>query len=261
MSAAPLKISVITVVFNGENTIADAIASVASQDYQHVEHIVIDGASTDRTRDIIEDHRSSIDVFVSEPDQGIYDAMNKGIRLATGAVIGLLNADDVYQDSTVLSQVAQAHADSTLDACYADLVYVQTDDLQKVARYWRSRDYQSGLGFTGWMPAHPTFYLKKRVYDQVGLYDENLIYQADLEFCVRVFEVHKIRSLYVPQLWIRMRLGGVTNNSIAGMIKGNWESYLALKKLGLQRNMFSYFAAKFAPKLLQFRLFEFLRRS
>jgi len=247
-----MKISIITVVFNAEQTIEDALKSVASQSYPDVEHIVIDGASTDNTLSIVQTYTKHLAHIVSEPDRGIYDAMNKGIALASGDVIGLLNADDVYQDDTVLQQVADAHVDPDLDACYADLVYVQQKNLDKVVRYWRSRVYKQGLCFTGWMPAHPTFYLKRKIYQQVGLYNTDLAYQADLEFCARAFESHKISSLYIPRLWVRMRLGGVTNNSISNVLKGNWESYKALKKIGLKRNPISYFAVKFGAKLPQF---------
>jgi len=251
-----VKISIITVVFNAEQTIADAIESVASQTYPDVEHIVIDGASTDGSLDIISRHKSTLAQLVSEPDTGIYDAMNKGITLASGDVIGLLNADDVLQDSSVLEQVAAAHQDESLDACYADLVYVKSDDLSQVVRYWRSREHIAGLCFNGWMPAHPTLYLKKRVYDRVGLFNTSLRYQSDLEFCARAFEVHSIRSRYIDKLWVRMRMGGVTNNSFSTMWKGNWESYKALRALGLKRNPMSYFIVKFAAKIPQF-----LRRS
>ncbi len=247
-----MKISIITVVFNAEQTIGDALRSVAGQTYPNIEHIVIDGASTDRTLEVIEANSNRVTRLVSEPDSGIYDAMNKGVELATGDVIGLLNADDVLQNDTVISQVAQAHQDPNLDACYADLVYVKAHDLSDVTRYWRSRDHQQGLCFKGWMPAHPTLYLKRRVYKKVGLFNTQLRYQSDLEFCARAFEIHAITSKYIPTLWVRMRLGGVTNNSLASMIKGNWESYLALRKLGLRRDPFSYFAIKFGAKLPSF---------
>jgi len=247
-----MKISIITVVFNAQNTIGDALKSVANQTYSDVEHIVIDGGSTDTTMDIVRAYSEHLSHVVSESDNGIYDAMNKGIKLATGEVIGLLNADDVFQDAGVLEQVVMAHADPKLDACYADLVYVRADNLNKIVRYWRSRDYTSGLCFRGWMPAHPTFYLKRRVYEKVGLFNTELDYQADLEFCARAFEIHKISSRYIPKLWVRMRLGGVTNNSIGTMIKGNWESYIALKSLGLKRNPLSYFITKFSAKIPQF---------
>jgi len=247
-----MKITVITVVFNAEHTIGDALESVASQTHDDIEHIVIDGASTDGTMRIVEQHRAQLAHIVSEPDTGIYDAMNKGVHLASSQVIGILNADDVYQDDTVLSQVASAHADENIDACYADLVYVRPNDLQKVTRFWRSRDYTPGMCFRGWMPAHPTFFVKKRVYEKVGLFNTELDYQADLEFCARAFEIHQINSIYIPKLWVRMRLGGVTNNSFSTMVKGNWESYQALRAIGLKRNVLWYFLLKFGAKLPQY---------
>lgn len=247
-----MKISVITVVRNAQDTIADTLISVSLQRYPDIEHIVIDGASTDGTVSVIEQYKGGVAIFVSEPDSGIYDAMNKGIELASGDVIGFLNADDVYQDSSVLDTVAQVHADGKLDACYADLVYVEQSDLSKVVRDWRSQDYVKGLSFRGWMPAHPTFYLKKRVYEKVGLFNTQLAYQADLEFCARAFEIHRIHSRYVPSLWVRMRVGGVTNNHISDILKGNWESYKALKKIGLKRNPISFFTIKWGSKLPQF---------
>lgn len=247
-----MKISIITVVFNAEQTIADALNSVATQTHPNIEHIVIDGASTDSTLQVIKANAERLANIVSEPDTGIYHAMNKGIRLATGDVIGILNADDVYQDSSVLAQVARAHADDALDACYADLVYVKPNNLDYVSRYWRSKSHTPKLCFDGWMPAHPTLFLKKRVYEQAGLFDANLKYQSDLEFCARIFEVHKITSQYIPELWVRMRLGGVSNNSWRTMLEGNWESYKALKELGLKRHPISYFLIKFGSKLSQF---------
>jgi len=247
-----MKVSIITVVFNAEHTVGDALKSVASQNYPEIEHIVVDGASTDSTLDVIKANSERVTTLLSEPDSGIYDAMNKGVKLATGDIIGLLNADDILQDDTIISQVVEAHKDNDLDACYADLVYVKSSDLTEITRYWRSRDHRQGLSFNGWMPAHPTLYLKRRVYEKVGLFNTKLRYQADLEFCTRAFEVHKITSRYIPKLWVRMRLGGVSNNSISSMVKGNWESYLALRKLGLKKDPVSYFLIKFGSKLPSF---------
>ncbi|NNC98701.1 MAG: glycosyltransferase [Gammaproteobacteria bacterium] len=247
-----MKISIITVVRNAETTIADAIESVAAQTHSDVEHIVIDGLSTDRTPEIIKQYSGHLARVICEADQGIYHAMNKGLQIASGEVIGILNADDVYEDDTVLAQVARAHEDQQVDACYADLVYVKADDLSHVVRNWRSRDYLPGLSFRGWMPAHPTLFIKSKTYQMVGLFNVDLQYQADLEFCARLFEVHKINSVYIPRLWVRMRLGGVTNNSFKTILKGNWESYQALKKLGLDRNPVSYFTIKFASRLRQY---------
>ena len=221
------------------------------QSHPDVEHIVVDGVSTDGTLEILQ-QSNAIDHLISEPDQGLYDAMNKGLALATGEVIGFLNADDVYAHKDVLATIDSAHQDPALDACYADLVYVKADDLQQVVRNWRSQPYHPGLCWDGWMPAHPTFYMKRRVYKRMQGFDTALKYQSDLEFCARAFEVHKISSRYIPELWVRMRLGGVTNRSLKTIMAGNWESYLALRKLGLKRNPISYFSIKFASRLKQF---------
>lgn len=246
-----MKISIITAAYNSAATIADTLKSVASQQYKSIEHIVIDGNSTDGTQDIVESF-AHVAKFVSEPDQGIYDAMNKGIQAASGDVIGMLNADDIYQHEQVISRVAELHQPKELDACYADLVYVKQDNMDKVVRNWTSQSHTPGLCFKGWMPAHPTLFLKRSVYEKCGLFDTDLKYQADLEFCARIFEVYGIQSIYTPELWVRMRMGGTTNNSIANMIKGNWESYQALKKHGLKRNPISYFTNKFAIRIPQF---------
>ena len=246
-----LKVSIVTVVYNAAGTIADALAAVKQQSYDNIEHIVIDGASTDGTQSVVEqfDH---IEKFISEPDAGIYDAMNKGVSMATGDIIGLLNADDFYQHEHVIRDAVKALETHDVDACYADLVYVDATDTDKIVRYWASRKHVQGLCFKGWMPAHPTLFLRRSVYDQAGLFDTKLAYQADLEFCARIFEKTKISSIYVPEIWVRMRMGGVTNGSLKTMWKGNWESYYALRKLGLKANPLSYFLGKFSPKLKQY---------
>ena len=247
-----MKISIITVVLNAEKTIADAINSVIDQTHPNVEHILIDGKSTDKSLEIIKQYSKHLTHIVSEADDGLYFAMNKGISLASGAVIGFLNADDVYQDSSVLAQVVEAFESESLDACYADLVYVKQNNLKKVVRYWRSQQHYSGLSFRGWMPAHPTLFIKRETFNRVGEFNTDLKYQSDLEFCTRLFESQSINSRYIPRLWVRMRLGGVTNNSLLTMIKGNWESYIALKNLGLRRNPFSYFFIKFTSRVRQY---------
>lgn len=239
-------------VHNAEHTIADTIASVASQNHSNVEHILIDGASSDQTMQVVNRHAEHFSHIVSEPDEGIYHAMNKGIQLASGDVIGILNSDDVYQDETVLTQVADALQGSQAGACYADLVYVKSDDLSKVVRNWKSRSYHNGLSWRGWMPAHPTLFIKAEVYQEVGLFNTQLQYQSDLEFCARLFEIHKISSCYVPSLWVRMRMGGATNSSVKAMWRGNWESYHALCELGMKRNPVSYFFIKFSSRLRQY---------
>lgn len=223
-----IKISIITVSYNSAATIKDTIDSVASQSYPDVEHIIIDGASRDGTMEIVK-NAPSVTRIISEPDRGIYDAMNKGLKLATGDVVGLLNADDFYADNTVLSQVAEVFKDPDVQACYADLVYVDQHDTSRIIRYWKSCDFEPGLFKRGWMPAHPTFFVRKSVYEQLGGFDLRFPRQADFELTMRFLEVNGIKSIYVPKIWIRMRVGGASNNSIRGVIKGNLEAYRACK--------------------------------
>ncbi len=224
-----MKISVITVVRNNADTIADTLRSIAVQTHPDIEHIVIDGASTDGTLEIVKRQGTRVAKIISEPDHGIYDAMNKGIALATGEVIGFLNADDVYADDSVLTQVAQVMGDSSTDACYADLVYVGRRDVNRVVRYWRSRPYADGLFEKGWMPAHPTFFARRAAYHMFGGFDTRFRIVSDFELTLRFLCVHRIRSVYVPRLWVRMRLGGVSNRRLANIVKGNLEAWRVCK--------------------------------
>jgi glycosyltransferase involved in cell wall biosynthesis len=246
-----VKISVITVVYNGASTIEDTILSVAAQTHPEVEHIVVDGGSTDGTVQIIERHRDKLARVISEPDEGIYDAMNKGIACATGEVIGTLNSDDVYADGGVLAMVAEAFADPGLDACYGDLVYVDREHGERVVRYWTSRPYEAGLFERGWMPAHPTFYVRRRVYERYGGFDLEYRIQSDFELTMRFLRIHHIRSLYIPRIMVRMRMGGTTNNRLSNIIKGNLESYRACRKHGIAVTPL-FFVKKILSRLPQF---------
>ncbi len=216
--ANSLKITVITVAYNAARTIAETICSVAEQDYSDVEHIVIDGASPDGTAEVVRQTPGRVTRLLSEPDRGVYDAMNKGIAMATGDVIGFLNADDMYAHSGVLSRVAEALSNPDVDACYADLVYVDPKDLRKIVRYWKSRPYEYGLFEKGWMPAHPTFFVRRSVYERLGGFDLEYKLQSDFELTMRFMHVHKIRSVYVSEIWVRMRTGGLSNNSLRGIL-------------------------------------------
>ena len=253
-----MRISIITVVLNAHNTVGSCIESVLSQSTaleaagHELEYLVIDGLSTDGSMEVINSWRTNINQVVSEKDGGIYHAMNKGIELASGDVVGFLNADDLYQHESVLAQVAHIHSNPEVQACYADLVYVDKQDINKIIRNWKSQTHYPGLCFDGWMPAHPTLFLKADVFKQAGVFDTSLKYQSDLEFCARIFEIHEVKSQYVSDLWVRMRVGGVTNASWNTMLKGNWESYQALKKLGLTRNLLSYFSIKFFSRIKQY---------
>jgi glycosyltransferase involved in cell wall biosynthesis len=245
-----LKVSIITVCYNSSGTISETIASIASQEYDNREHIIVDGASKDKTMDIVK-HAPSVTCYISEPDKGIYDAMNKGIKLATGDIIGLLNADDLYADDTVLAQVATAFQDSTVQACYADLVYVDKKDTSRVIRYWKSQPFCAGLFQKGWMPAHPTFFVRRDVYEQWGDFNLNFPRQADFELTMRFLEIHQIKSVYIPKIWVRMRTGGASNNSIKGIVKGNLEAYRACKLHQLAVGPF-FIARKILSRIPQF---------
>lgn len=249
-----MKISIITVCFNSADTIEDTLNSVANQSKVIVEHVLIDGASTDNTLEIIKRHQS-VTKLVSEPDKGIYDAMNKGIALATGDIVGTLNADDFYADENVLENVAKVFLDLTVEACYADLVYVNQKNTGKIVRYWKSRDYVSGLFKLGWMPAHPTFFVRKSVYDRLGGFSLNYKIAADFELLFRFIEQNKIKTKYIPKAMVKMRLGGTTNKNLSNVIKQNKEIIATLKK---QYPDFSMF--KFIFKKLSNRFFQFLSR-
>ena len=245
-----IKISVVTVCFNSAKTIEDTIATVAGQHYPEKEQISIDGGSTDATVDILRS-QPSLD-WVSEPDQGIYDAMNKGIARAKGDVIGILNADDIYMDATILDKVAAIFANKEVDACYADLIYVDQHDAEKTVRYWKSRPYQPGLFRNGWMPAHPTFFVRRKIYEQYGHFDLRFPRQSDFDLTMRFLEIHKIKSVYVPEIWVKMRMGGVSNNSLSGIIKGNIEAYYSCRKNGLHVNMLGFIFRKILSRIPQF---------
>jgi glycosyltransferase involved in cell wall biosynthesis len=247
-------ISVITVVHNSAATITDTLLSVASQTYPHVEHVIIDGASTDGTLKIIQEHASKNLVVKSEPDHGMFDAMNKGLATATGEVIGFLNADDVYADSRVLEDIAGVITSQNVDACYGDLVYVDKSDSRKVVRYWKSQSYQDGLFEKGWMPAHPTFFVKRHVYEKYGGFDLDYKRQSDFELAMRFLAVHNIKSVYIPRVLVRMRSGGASSGFMH-IVKGNIEAYLACRKHSLNVSLL------FIPRKILSRIPQILFRN
>lgn len=227
-----MKISIVTACYNSASTIEETLLSVATQRYHDFEHIVVDGESTDETPAIIARRRESIATILSERDHGMYDAMNKGIALATGDVIGFLNADDVYSDDTVLAQIASAFEHKDVDACYADLVYVDRMNPRRVVRYWKSQPYREGLLASGWMPAHPTFFVRRDVFREHGGFDLTFPHQADFDLSVRFFLKARIRAVYIPRVLVRMRSGGASSG-IMHIIRGNIEAYRACRKNGL----------------------------
>jgi len=250
-----MKISVVTACYNARLTIEDAILSVASQTHPDKEHVIVDGCSTDGTVEIIQSHQATITRWLSQPDDGIYDAMNKGIALAGGEVIGFLNADDMYADNSVLSRVARVFSDPAVDACYADLVYINQRDATKIVRYWKSCDYQEGLFERGWAPPHPTFFVRGTVFDRYGAFCLDYRIAADVELMIRFLSRYKIRSVYVPKVFVKMRVGGVTNRSFLNIVKQNLEIYRAGKKNNIQISPVSFVIGK-----IFFRIPQFLSR-
>ena len=248
-----MRISIITVCLNSADTIGDALESVGRQTFQEVEHIVVDGVSSDGTQGIVSAFSPPVARLISEPDRGLYDAMNKGIVAATGDIIGYLNSDDVYADSDVLQKVVRLFADQNVDACYGDLVYVKQDDLYRVVRYWRSRPYSPGLVERGWMPAHPTFFVRRSILQKLGGFDIRYHYQSDYELMVRLFLKERISAVYIPEVLVRRRTGGHTNRSIQNIVKGNLEAYRACRENGIRVSPL-FILQKMVSRLPQFFL-------
>lgn len=213
-----MKVSIITVSYNSEKTIRDAIQSVHSQDYPDIEYIVIDGGSTDGTMDIVSQFRQRISKVVSEPDQGIYDAMNKGIALAEGGVIGFLNSDDMYISNSSVSQLMSPIRTQGVDAAFADLVVVDAIETEKVVRYYDSSFFSPKKFRFGWMPAHPTFFAKKSAYKLVGNYSLHYKIAADYEMLVRMLYVQRLKYVYIQKPLVKMRKGGASSASL----RSNW---------------------------------------
>lgn len=229
-----MKISIITASLNNTATIEDTIRSVISQNHQDIEHIIVDGCSTDGTLDVVGKYRAHIATFISEPDRGIYDAMNKGIALARGEVIGILNADDFYADADVISRVAELFGDPSVDACYGDLVYVDAADTSRVVRSWRSSPCTERSFYHGWMPPHPTFFVRHTVYEKFGTFNTGLGSAADYELMLRFLLKNRVRARYLPGVMVKMRTGGVSNASLQNRIRANRMDRLAWEVNGLR---------------------------
>ena len=228
-----MKISILTVCYNSAATIRDAVDSVLAQEGIEMEYIVIDGGSTDGTLDVLRSYGERLARLVSEPDEGIYDAMNKGVSLATGDVVGILNSDDYYADSEVLSAVAAAFEDSDVDCVFGDLDYVDAEETNRVVRAWRPKPYEPGAFRRGWHPAHPSFFVRRSVYERFGLFDTNLKIAADYEFMLRVLEREQLSSVYLPEVIVKMRMGGASNASVLNVAKANLQCWKAWRQNGL----------------------------
>jgi len=231
-----MKISIISVVLNNKDFIEDCINSVLSQTYNNIEYIIIDGGSTDGTVDIIRKYGNKIARWVSEPDRGIYDAMNKGIRMATGDVVGLLNADDVYANDRVIEKVSESISNKSAESCYGDIVYVDALDAGKVRRFWHSGPYHKKRFFQGWMPPHPAFFVRRRAYEKYGFFNLALGTAADYELMLRFLVKHKITTYYIPEVLVKMRMGGQSNASLKKRLTANRMDRKAWAVNGMQPN-------------------------
>lgn len=233
-----MKISLITVCYNSDSTIATTLESIAEQNYSELEYIVVDGGSTDATLDIVEQASNFITLCISEPDQGIYDAMNKGVQRATGEVIGILNSDDFYVHGEVLDEVA-AHfaADPDLEVVLGDVDFVQSRDLKHPVRHYRTGNFEPWMFRFGLMPPHPAVFVRKSAYDHVGLYKTDYRIAADFDFLTRLLLINSARYKIVDRTWVRMRTGGVSTSGIKSHLAATKEMLRSLKENKVRSNV------------------------
>ncbi|TPV35734.1 glycosyltransferase [Paucihalobacter ruber] len=227
-----MKISIITATYNSSKTIGSALESVISQTYPNIEHLIVDGASKDDTIEIVKSYQKDHPHirYISEPDQGIYDALNKGIAMATGDILGFVHADDMLAHPDTIAQIAAAFKANNCDGVYGDLYYVNAQDTTKVIRNWRSKSFKTKLLKRGWMPAHPTLFLKTSLYHTYGVFDTSFRIAADYELVLRIFKHPHLQFHYLPLTIVKMRVGGVSNRSIQNILQKSKEDFRALKR-------------------------------
>lgn len=246
-----MKVTVITVCRNAGNSIEDTLQSVRSQQYPNVEHLVIDGGSSDGTLDVVKQYQDRITKYISEPDRGIYDAMNKGIALATGDVIGFLNADDQYAHAGVLSRVADAVTNGQVDALFGDAEFFDPSDPQRVIRRYCSRRFRPDRIGWGWMPAHPTLFLKRQVFDRYGPFRIDYRIAGDFELIARIFRDQTLRYRYLPEIMVRMRTGGISTGGWRNTLLLNKEVLRACKENGIPTNLLKILS-KYPAKMVEY---------
>ncbi|HOI41300.1 MAG TPA: glycosyltransferase family 2 protein [Elusimicrobiales bacterium] len=246
-----MRISVITACYNSVATLADTLDSVSAQAFDGLEHIVVDGGSTDNTLEIVKTHGKKISRVISGPDKGIYDALNKGIAAATGEVVGIMHSDDVYAGPEVLGKVAELLKATGADACYGDLVYVEREDISRIVRYWRSGPFEPEWFRRGWMPPHPAFFLRKSVYEKYGLYDLAYPLASDYELMLRMLYRYRVSCVYLPEVLVKMRRGGTSRAGVFNTVRMLRENHRAWKINGLTPSL-STFLLKPLSKLGQY---------
>lgn len=244
-------VSIITVCFNSARTIGDTLRSVAAQHHANIEHIVIDGGSTDDTLAMVRSAGAHVAQLVSEPDGGIYDAMNKGLARANGDVVGFLNSDDMLAGPDVIGDIARAFATHPTDAVFGNLVFVDQLDVSRTVRYWQATPHTPGACARGWMPPHPTLYVRRDLLQASGGFCLDYRLQADFELILRLFEVQGLRALHLPQVLIRMRMGGATTGSLRNVIRGNLEASRACRRNGFPGGAL-FIARKLLSRIPQF---------
>jgi glycosyltransferase len=241
-----MKVSIITVTKNSEKYLSDCIESVRKQNYKDIEHIIIDGKSSDGTLKIIQNNWEYISYWVSESDRGMYDAINKGLQQATGDIVGILNSDDMFASADSVRSIVDGFETSGTDSIYGDLVYVDPKNTQKIIRYWKGISYRHYRFRYGWMPAHPTFYIRRKLIDQYGLYENHYYTAADYEFMARYLFLNKVSSKYIDALLVKMRNGGISNGSLKSRFRANRRDFLAMKK---NKIPFAFFVSILKPIL------------
>ena len=247
-----MKITIITVTLNSEKYLEGCICSVKAQDYKDIEHIIIDGGSTDGTLAIIEKYKDHLALWISEKDFGMYDAINKGMKMAGGDIIGILNSDDLLASTDVISTIAQRFEQADVDAVYGDLVYVDPVNIEKIKRVWTGLPFRRSRFKYGWMPAHPTFYFRKKLLERFGYYETHYFTASDYEFMARYLFYFRVNASYIPKLIITMRTGGMSNISISKRLRANRRDFLAMKR---NRIPFPFIVSLLKPliKLHQFK--------
>ncbi|MEN8121865.1 MAG: glycosyltransferase family 2 protein [Bacteroidota bacterium] len=225
-----MTISIITATYNNEKTIEQTIQSVLKQTYPNIEYIIIDGKSTDETLNIIEKYKNKVSKVVSETDKGMYDALNKGIKIATSEIIGFLHADDFYKDEKVIEKIAEVFKTKNTESVYGDLEYVSSINPDKIIRQWKAEPFSIKELKKGWMPPHPTFFVKREIYKKYGNFNLNYKIAADYDLMLRFLGKHKISTSYLPEVLVKMRWGGKSNRSLANIVQKSKEDYFALKE-------------------------------